>query len=78
RLADNKVGETATWDEELLNAELDELGDLDLDFDMTEFGFGLPDIEGEEGEVIEDEFEQELPAGPISKSGEIYQLERHR
>ncbi|EOA3510019.1 ParB N-terminal domain-containing protein, partial [Enterococcus faecalis] len=53
RLADNKVGEIATWDEELLNAELDELADLDLDFDMTEFGFDLPDIEGEEVEVIE-------------------------
>lgn len=60
RLADNKVGEIATWDEELLNAELDELADLDLDFDMTEFGFDLPDIEGEEVEVIEDEVRQEV------------------
>lgn len=76
RLADNKVGEIATWDEELLNAELDELADLD--FDMTEFGFDLPDIEGEEVEVIEDEFEEELPAEPISKLGDIYQLGRHR
>ncbi|NRC82478.1 DNA modification methylase [Enterococcus faecalis] len=78
RLADDKVGEIATWDEELLNAELDELADLDLDFDMTEFGFDLPDIEGEEVEVIEDEFEEELPAEPISKLGDIYQLGRHR
>ena len=78
RLADNKVGEITTWDEELLNAELDELADLDLDFDMTEFGFDLPDIEGEEVEVIEDEFEEELPAEPISKLGDIYQLGRHR
>ncbi|MEX1505552.1 DNA modification methylase [Enterococcus sp. C56] len=76
RLADNKVGEIATWDEELLNAELDELADLD--FDMTEFGFDLPDIESEEVEVIEDEFEEELPAEPISKLGDIYQLGRHR
>ncbi|EGO8530290.1 ParB N-terminal domain-containing protein [Enterococcus faecalis] len=76
RLADNKVGEIATWDEELLNTELDELADLD--FDMTEFGFDLPDIEGEEVEVIEDEFEEELPAEPISKLGDIYQLGRHR
>lgn len=67
RLADNKVGEIAT---------LDELADLD--FDMTEFGFDLPDIEGEEVEVIEDEFEEELPAEPISKLGDIYQLGRHR
>ena len=45
---------------------------------MTEFGFDLPDIEGEEVEVIEDEFEEELPAEPISKLGDIYQLGRHR
>ncbi|MGH2202245.1 DNA modification methylase, partial [Enterococcus faecalis] len=36
RLADNKVREIARWDEELLNADLDELADLD--FDMTQFG----------------------------------------
>lgn len=76
RLADNKVGEIATWDEELLNAELDELADLN--FDMTEFGFDLPDIEVEEVQVIEDEFEEELPAEPVSKLGDIYQLGRHR
>ena len=42
RLADNKVGELATWDDGKLEAELDALGDeLDgLDFDMSDFGFG--------------------------------------
>lgn len=34
RLADNKVAEIATWDIEVLNAELEE-----LDIDMGEFGF---------------------------------------
>jgi site-specific DNA-methyltransferase (adenine-specific) len=34
RLADNKVGEIAQWDQELLNFELDE-----IDIDMTDFGF---------------------------------------
>lgn len=34
RLADNKVGEIAKWDMELLNIELDE-----IELDMTEFGF---------------------------------------
>lgn len=37
RLADNKTGELAEWDFELLSAELDEL--LDFDIDMEEFGF---------------------------------------
>jgi len=37
RLADNKVGEIAEWNEELLAIELEELDNLD--FDMSEFGF---------------------------------------
>ena len=41
RLADNKVGEIAQWDQELLNFELDS-----LDIDMTDFGFiELSDID---------------------------------
>lgn len=34
RLADNKVGEIAEWDFEMLDLEL-----LDIDMDMTDFGF---------------------------------------
>jgi len=34
RLADNKTGEAAEWDAELLNTEL-----FELDFDMAQFGF---------------------------------------
>lgn len=36
RLADNKVGEIATWDLEKLNIELE-----NIDFDMSEFGFEI-------------------------------------
>lgn len=35
RLADNKVGEIAGWDFDLLNLELDDI----LDIDMADFGF---------------------------------------
>jgi site-specific DNA-methyltransferase (adenine-specific) len=35
RLADNKVAEAASWDNILLNEELDEI----LDIDMSSFGF---------------------------------------
>lgn len=38
RLADNKTGEFAEWDFDKLNEELAEL--LDIDFDMSSFGFG--------------------------------------
>ena len=37
RLADNKVGEIATWDFELLHLELDDLEDFEID--MSDFGF---------------------------------------
>lgn len=41
RLADNKVGELASWDYELLDLELEEIEIEDLDINMSEFGFGL-------------------------------------
>lgn len=40
RLADNKVGEIATWDENALAVEIE-----NLDFDMSEFGFEIEDLE---------------------------------
>ena len=41
RLADNKVSEYATWNDDLLNIELQ-----DLDIDMSDFGFDIDlDIE---------------------------------
>lgn len=42
RLADNKVGESSLWDDDLLNIELDSLEDLD----MERFGFDLDIDEG--------------------------------
>ena len=39
RLADNKVGELATWDFSKLEEELKALDEADLDFEMEEFGF---------------------------------------
>ena len=40
RLADNKVGEIATWDENALTVEIE-----NLDFDMSEFGFEIEALE---------------------------------
>lgn len=72
RLADNKVSELAEWDFELLNAELN---DLITDFNMTDFGFELPQIDNDI-EVVEDEVEFEVPTR--TKLGELYKLGRHR
>lgn len=74
RLADNKVGEIAEWDEDLLAIELEELENLD--FDMLEFWFEELDFD-EENEIIEDEFDEELPDEPKAKLGDIYKLGRH-
>lgn len=72
RLADNKVAEKAEWDFDLLAVEMDEL----LDFDMTVFGFD--EMLEEEPEVVEDDFDGELPEEPNAKLGDIYQLGNHR
>ncbi len=71
RLADNKVGEIATWDFDALEAELDEIADID----MSDFGFFS---EEEEEQIVEDDFEPEPPEEPKAKRGEVYQLGDHR
>jgi site-specific DNA-methyltransferase (adenine-specific) len=43
RLADNRVGELATWDKSKLAVEVQELSDIGFDLDVT--GFELKDIE---------------------------------
>lgn len=71
RLADNKVGEIATWDFEALEEELDAIEDID----MSDFGFFS---EEEEEQIVEDDFEPEPPEEPKAKRGEVYQLGDHR
>lgn len=76
RLADNKVSELAEWDFAKLEAELMMLADTDID--MTVFGFEDFDLEEPE-EVVEDEApEVDEDAEPITQTGDIWQLGRHR
>ena len=76
RLADNKVGEIAEWDFDLLNMELESIS-----FDMSSFGFNILNEE-EEKEIEEDEYDLEEKLKnieePKSKYGDIYQLGNHR
>ena len=77
RLADNKVGELADWDDNLLNAELIGIDGLD----MSDFGFDINEdafIDEESKEAVEDDFEEEVPEEPKSKRGQIYKLGNHR
>ena len=74
RLADNKVAELAEWDVSMLGVELDALAEVD--FDMEQFGFLIEDET--ETEIVEDDYETELPVEAKAKLGDIYQLGRHR
>ncbi len=74
RIADNKTAEFAEWDFELLKIELEGLDDEFTGFDMKELDDMFPD----DTEVIEDDFDEELPENPISKRGDIWLLGRHR
>jgi site-specific DNA-methyltransferase (adenine-specific) len=74
RLADNKVGEIATWDLDLLDLELGNIVDLD----MNKFGF---DLFKDEKEVEEDNYDVDkalVELEPKAKLGDIYQLGNHR
>ena len=72
RLADNKVGEVATWNEESLVLEID-----DIELDLEPFGFELNLFDDEEPEVVEEEV-PDIPEEPKAKLGDIYQLGEHR
>jgi DNA modification methylase len=81
RLADNKTGDIATWDNTLLPAELKWL--LDADFDLAKLGFSsqeaaqLLHLESQGGLVDADQ----VPAPPdaaTTQPGDLYILGDHR
>lgn len=82
RLLANKVAEESFWDFDKLPEELEGL-------DFERFDFGFSDLEGldfdavfgnaDNGyEAVEDDYEEEPPAEPKAKIGDLYQLGRHR
>lgn len=83
RLADNKIGELSTWEQNLLYIEIDALQDKDID--MIQYGFTDLELNAllenedpvSDGETDPDK-EPEVEDEPISKNGAIYQLGRHK
>lgn len=73
RLADNKVTEISEWDFEKLEAEL-----LELDYDMSQFGFEDFSIDEKDSVIDDEEDIPEPPKEPKSQLGDIYQLGQHR
>lgn len=77
RLADNKTSELAEWDFDLLNSELEELTEMDLDFDMSDFGFEELE-ELEDIEVVEDDYSPDEEIIYKTKAGDVWLLGNHR
>ena len=82
-IADNRIAENATWDNELLRVELADLQDAGFDIDLTGFDAdALADLlAGEEpdnaGQTDEDAV-PEVGDDPISRAGDVWQLGPHR
>lgn len=77
RIADNRVGQEAEWDFDLLQEELEELIGS---FDLSELGFESEELDfmHEEIKIVEDDFdvEAELDKPAVTKRGDIWQLGR--
>lgn len=73
-LADNRLGELAEWNMDLVNMELEALDDMDFDVSLT--GFEMPEIEIEDAEIIEDDAPEQVETR--CKLGDLWQLGEHR
>src|SRR5258706_7826047 len=80
RIADNKIALNASWDLEILQLELGELGSIDVDIDLTLTGFSTGEID-----VIltsasdpDDEVIPPVPTTPRTKPGDVWILGDHR
>jgi len=82
-IADNKLAENAGWDASILAIEFRYLSALDLDFDLTVTGFDTPaiDLLLSADQAPNDETDDIPPidtSPPISRSGDVWLLGRHR
>ncbi len=82
-LADNKIGENASWEDDLLGIELSELKDAGFDLGLT--GFSTEEwealIAGEEQTkdgLTDDDAVPEVSENPISKPGDLWILGEHK
>lgn len=74
RLADNKTGELAGWNFDLLPEELKGIETLD----MTAFGFDQTDIESPDDAIEDDYDEDEEEIETRVQTGEVWELGAHR
>ncbi|WP_066733566.1 site-specific DNA-methyltransferase [Cupriavidus sp. D384] len=80
-IADNRLAESANWDEDLLSQEIDALADLG--FDINLLGFDADELAGLrpgrlDAGLTDPDAVPEPPAEPTCKPGDIWQLGEHR
>ena len=86
RIADNKLTENGEWDLLLLGEAFQELSLLELDFGLEITGFELPEIdlaiqllsEPDASEQDEADHVPEAAETAVSKTGDLWQLSKHR
>ncbi len=80
RIADNRLGELAEWDTDLLALEFDDLKELDFDTDLTGFDdTALADLyPPEKKEAHEDDYEPPAVIETDIQRGDLFRLGRHR
>lgn len=83
-IADNRLCETSTWDEQLLGEQLKMLSELELDFDLEAIGFEVPEIDllidglNAVPDVDPDDRLPELLESAVTVPGDLWQLGNHR
>jgi hypothetical protein len=80
RIADNKIALNASWDLEILQLELGELGSIDVDIDITLTGFSTGEIDVILTPAVDadDEVIPQVSVTPRTKLGDIWILGDHR
>lgn len=83
RIADNRLTDCSTWDEQLLAEHLKFLSEADLDFDLDTIGFDLPEIDlrVQALDGLSDEPESDAPSNDaqvVTRLGDVWQLGVHR
>ena len=82
-IADNRLGEIATWDDDLLAEQLRALSEVELDFSLDVTGFDIGQIDFIIGGAAPrrdraDKLPKEEPGPAVSRLGDLWQLGPHR
>jgi DNA modification methylase len=79
RLADNRVSEESSWDDDLLGAELADLQELDFDLESLGFDdFELDRLLDCSDDIERAEETPPLPQTPVTQPGDVWILGAHR